>query len=270
MNIFIPTLGRVDRQITWNNLTPYLRQNAVLVVSKDEASEHKVRGRNVLVCPEKGIHNVRQWIMDYAAKNGIRYVCQVDDDIRFQVRRPDMKIVDCTTGQVEDAFFWMRLALRIVPHVALSPRSLGYADPAAHAESIRAMYCVAWDLDVVLKHGARYDKAGLDLMEDFHMTLQLLTAGYPNRVSLVHRVNPGVSNAVGGCSTYRTAARQTAAAQKLAKLYPGIVKLREKKKWQGQGMEGDVKMYDVTVFWKKALKYGSFADDDGAEDPREK
>lgn len=252
MNILIPTLGRIEKQTTWDNLTPKLRKDAVLVVAEEEAKEHKARGRNVLVCPAQGqgIAKVRQWIMGYAYSKGVPYIAMVDDDLRFQVRRPDFKIVDSLPGQVEEAFFWLRLNLRSVTHCALSPRSLGYANPAEYVDASRGIQCVAYDVKKVVELGARFDKAELQFMSDFHMTLQLLKAGYPNRVSLNWRYTCGPTNAPGGCSLFRTPERQTAAAYKLAALHGGLVKVR-RKQWKG------VALHDVTVYWKKALKYAT-------------
>lgn len=266
MNIFIPTLGRIEKQTTWDNLTPKLRKDTLLVVHKDEAKEHRERGRNVLVSPVqgKGMPRLRQWIMDYARSQQMRYIAMADDDLAFQVRRPnDFKIVNSTPEQVEEAFFWMRLSLRSVAHCAMSPRSLAYDDPAEYMEAVRGIQCVAYDVHKAKEVGARFDKDVPEwfLMEDFHMTLQLLRAGLPNRVSLTWRINPGPPNAQGGASTIRNIERHTKAAQLLAQLHPGVVRLREKKMW---GV-GDVKVYDVTVAWKQALKFGASSDDEGAE-----
>lgn len=258
MNIFIPTLKRLSKQTTWDNLTPKLRKDTVLVVNKEEAREHKACGRNVLISPVQGqgMPKLRQWILDYASRQGMLHIAMVDDDITFQTRRSkDFKIVNSTPEQVEEAFFWMRLSLRSVAHCAMSPRSLAYDDPAEYAESVRGIQCVAYDVATVKEVGARFDKDVPEwfLMEDFHMTLQLLRAGYPNRVSLTWRINPGPPNAQGGASLIRNAERHTKAAQLLVQLHPNVVRLREKKGWEGMG---DQKVFDVTVAWKKALKYG--------------
>lgn len=262
MNIFIPTLGRVNKQITWDNLSPRLREDTVLVVHGDEAEEHKARGRNVLISPAQGqgMPKLRQWILDYAHSHGLRYMAMVDDDLKFQVRRPDFKIVNSTPEQVEEAFFWLRVSLRSVAHCAMGLRSIpytpSYTNPAAYAENVRSIQCVAYDVERVKNVGARFE-LGLPewyLMEDLHMTLQLLHAGCPNRVSLIWRIHPGPPNAPGGASTIRSVERHTKAAQLLAKLYPDVVRLREKKSWKGMN---ETKMYDVFVSWKKALKKGN-------------
>jgi hypothetical protein len=89
-------------------------------------------------------------------------------------------------------------------------------------------------------------------MDDFNMTLQLLTKGYTNVISLVYRASPAPSNARGGASTWRTLETQNASAHKMKELFPDFVTVREKDTWQG--MAGQ--MFDITAKWKKALEYG--------------
>jgi hypothetical protein len=81
-------------------------------------------------------------------------------------------------------------------------------------------------------------------MDDFNMTLQLLTEGVPNIVSSVWRTSPAPGNAKGGASTWRTLETQNASAHQLVKLFPQFVSLRQKKNWQG--IDGG-QMFDVIV-----------------------
>ena len=49
--IYIPTLGRVDKQTTWENLPPFLKDITVLVVQPKEKDLHG--DKSILVLPEK-------------------------------------------------------------------------------------------------------------------------------------------------------------------------------------------------------------------------
>jgi hypothetical protein len=91
-------------------------------------------------------------------------------------------------------------------------------------------------------------------MDDFNMTLQLLTRGFANIVSNEWRTSPSPGNARGGASTYRTLTSQNASAHNLKRLFPQFVSIRQKTNWQG--MEGG-DMVDVTVQWKAAYNHGA-------------
>ena len=65
--IFIPTRGRLDKQVTWESIGHKARCNAVLVCPTEECMEHQLRGREVLDRGNiKGINRVRQFILEYA------------------------------------------------------------------------------------------------------------------------------------------------------------------------------------------------------------
>ena len=86
--IYIPTLDRVDKQITYNKLPNFLKDIAVLVIQPKEKDLHD--NKPVLVLPENdiGISRTRQFIYDLAGESlwGI-----IDDDILIKERRPKEK-----------------------------------------------------------------------------------------------------------------------------------------------------------------------------------
>ena len=258
MKIYIPTYQRVHKQKTWDTLPPAIRKKTVLVVSKAEEKSHKAEGRNVLISPVQGLGMaaIRGWIQDYACRRDEKFVI-VDDDLQLQRRCPvTMKIHNATPGQFIAAFRWMEEQLDTFTCAAFGTRSLQYADPASEVIGGRAMQALGFRTDMLKQSECRFDKHVPDWfpMDDFHMTLQLLEAGYGNIISLVWRMNPGPSNSPGGCFDQRQGDRQSQAARLLHKLHPRFVKLREKKAWRG--MAGAT-MTDVTVFWKQAMKHGS-------------
>lgn len=258
INIYIPTAGRVDRQKTLERLPPKIAKNVVLVCPPDEVKEHVRLGRNAVGCKANGITLTRDFILDHAARKGQKYVLMLDDDLVFQIRRKNGRIENSTPDEVDAALAWMEKQFKEgLAHASFGARFLGYNNPSPMLEPGRAMYALGYNVPIVKRVGAKFGK-GLEwnsTMEDFNITLQLITKGYTNRVSLLYRITPGPSNAKGGCSRWRTTARQTDSAKRLAKMFPDIVKIRPKKEWQGM----DEGMMDVTVYWQKALKLSKAA-----------
>ena len=257
LSIYIPTLKRLDHQTTWDHLPKAAQQHTLLVCPPEEAEGHKARGRNVLVCSAKGIAPTRDAIMQHALTTRSTKFVMLDDDIISQKRRPDGRITDCTPAEVMEAFAWLEENLNSVVHCGWATRFLGFADPKDVAEPSRMMHCLAYNAAELKKQGAGFAKnmphPEQFAIDDVNMTIQLLLAGLPNRVSLVWRLRTHGSNAKGGASTWRTAAQQTANSKQLVAAYPQVVKLRPKKAWKGMETE---EMFDVSVGWQKALKIG--------------
>jgi hypothetical protein len=77
--------------------------------------------------------------------------------------------------------------------------------------------------------------------------------GYQNRVSLKYRINPGTTQAKGGCSTQRTLDVHNKSLEQLQNKFPQFVQLREKVaknsgEWSGQTKKA------CTISWKKAYQ----------------
>ena len=89
MQIFIPTYGRHDRQHTFNHLPPLLKKRTTLVVQARERKLYSDYPHIVLPKKIETISPARQWIMNYAKKEGIKRLCMLDDDLRFDYRRMD-------------------------------------------------------------------------------------------------------------------------------------------------------------------------------------
>lgn len=84
MKIYIPTLGRVDNQITYENLPTFLKKITSFVIQPKEVELFKEKYPNVSikVLPEDdyGICNTRMWILNNA---GDEFYWMVDDDMKF-------------------------------------------------------------------------------------------------------------------------------------------------------------------------------------------
>lgn len=259
LKIYIPTKARVDRQITLGHLPPKLHRRTFLVTSHEEALEHKKRGvkATVLSCSEKGIAATRDWIMKHAKNEGFKRVVMLDDDLCLQRRRKDMRITNASPEEYQAAFEWLDSALKTHAHASWGTRFLAYAAEGSHMSPSRAMYALGYNVKLFHEVGASFckDMPEFPVMEDFHVTLQLLKAGYPNLVSLEWRASPYRSNAPGGCSTWRTLKRHNESAKRLVKLHAPYAKLRTADtEWEGEGMPEGQKRLEVTCYWQKALK----------------
>ena len=84
--IYIPTLGRHDNQITFDNMSPRVQAITTLVVQPKE--EHLYLDYPIFVLPENdiGITETRRWI--YMNSMDIKYGV-FDDDLKFIRRTPD-------------------------------------------------------------------------------------------------------------------------------------------------------------------------------------
>lgn len=252
LKIFIPTIARVDKQQTLRRLPEALFDDTYLVCPPGELVAHEDKGRNVISCPYKGIAQTRDYILDWATKEDIKYIVMLDDDVVLQRRRPDFRITNVVDeNEYYEAFAWIENTLKNVAHCGWGTRFLAYANKNEIMSPARMMYCLAYDVEKVNRVKARFSKnlPWDSTMEDFHMTLQLLEAGLTNCISLEWRASPGASNAPGGCSTWRTTKAQTESAFRLADLHPNLVTVRPKKHWEGM----DDGMYDVRVKWKQAI-----------------
>lgn len=263
LKIYIPTKSRVDRQVTLNRMPEDLQRKAFLVCPPDEAAQHKERGvkATILTCKERGISATREWILQHALNRGFKRLVMLDDDVVLQRRRKDMRITNAEPKEYVGAFKWLDDKLKTYAHASWGTRFLAYNAPGQEMEPGRAMYALGYNTKLVRSVKASFIRGmpPMPVMEDFHITLQLLKAGHPNCVSLEWRASPYASNAPGGCSTWRNLKNHNASAKRLVELHKPFVKLRKSDtKWEGEGMEGQARL-EVTVYWQKALRAGGAA-----------
>lgn len=251
MKIYIPTYGRSDNQVTWENLPYEVKERTTLVVQDREEGKYDESKYDIQVLPPKiqSIGKTRQWIIENSAS---RHVLMLDDDLDFATRRADdpTKFRPSTDSDT-------RNMLRTLEHsllegfklVGVSGREGANRDTSQFKEATRQLRVHAIDTQFFGAHNIRFDR--LEFMEDFDVTLQLLELGYPNRVlnGWVHNQRGG-SNAPGGCSESRTMAKQSEAAYELHKLHPKFVTVVRKSanNW------GDEWRTDVRIQWKKAYE----------------
>lgn len=261
LEIYISTRGRASKKLqsTWG-LLPKNSNKKFVVVPEEKKWFVKNYGKDCcLVLPKslRGISDSRHWIMEQARGP---YVIHCDEDLVFNIRDDELKIKKATTKQIKDMLVlllsWFEEG---IAWVGVSTRAGNNRVTEDYLECTRSFAFYGYNKDIIKKEGIRFDR--LPLMHDFDVTLQLLEHGYKNRVSFRYCHNEiGGSNAPGGCSIFRTPKLIKKAAIGLAKLHPGVVKVKakiSKSSWQGmekkKGTNGTVRT-DVNIQWKKAYK----------------
>ena len=201
--IYIPTLGRSDKQITFDNMTPNAQAITTLVVQPKEA--HLYPNYPIVILPENdcGITATRKWIWEQGKNQ--RYMV-FDDDCRLAVRRPwhdgektkrimtddDWKHMLETISQCMDS----GIAWGGCRTGGLPPAGREYIDNTGTAE-------------VFFFDGKQLPEADeldweLSTAEDISLSLQLLSKGYSNRVWDRFVYLSDFVGTEGGCATWRT------------------------------------------------------------------
>lgn len=245
LKIYIPTRGRVDRQVTLRSLPASLRGRTWLVAPKEEVPELKKIHKNVLTQPDEvtTIAVKREWIVKQ--HKGDKLI-MLDDDCGFYARGPKGLIKEYATDAViEETFQWVEDMLDEFAHVGLSSRMGNNRVEEAVKRTSRMMHAIAFHVPT-MKRVVQFNRVAM--REDFDYTLQLLRTGYDNIVKYDVCVAPGSYGAKGGCADERTVQKSDAEAEKLAKLHPGLVKVVQKD-YLG------VPRKEVVVQWKKALGF---------------
>jgi len=243
VKIYIPTRGRVDRQITLRSLPVSLRGRAWLVAPRDEVPALKKLHKNVLTQPDEitTIAAKREWIVKQHRGNKL---IMLDDDMGFYARGPKGLIKEYATDKViEDLFQWVEDRLDGFAHVGISSRMGNNRVEEEVKRTSRMMHAIAFHVPT-MKRVVQFNRVAM--REDFDYTLQLLKAGYDNIVKYDVCVAPGSYGAKGGCADERTVKKSDEEAEKLAALHPGLVKVVQKD-YLG------VPRKEVVVQWKKAL-----------------
>lgn len=268
MRIYIPSLGRADDRVG-RGPAVHLRHDLDVwwVCSPQEAAayrlqimKHGVAG-SVMECPWQGdgVHtlpDLRLWMAQDAAKNGIDKVIMLDDDINFLVRR-GVDTWQLTAADKDDAYLMLRwVSEQLDEHetVGISAREgnnrAGVGDMRSLVmHNTRMMRVLAYRTETLL----RLEHARMNDLEDFDLTLQILRSGGSNVVSYWWANGQRKTGEDGGCSLYRTHETHDAACRRLAELHPGLVRLREKHNKSG-GEFGH--RTEVTIMWKSAWREG--------------
>lgn len=247
LQVFVPSRSRPERSLTLEALEgkwPYV----ALVVPAAQATQYKAlaarHGAKLLACPVDGIARTRQWIGQQAKGRFI----MLDDDLRFYARNSfeDVALHMFNRRNMADMLTFVSRLLDYYAHVAISARGgNNQLKGFPYVTNKRPLRALAYRKKEFLsvQHGR------VQIMEDFDVTLQLIAKGYENAVIVQYAQDQPVTQAPGGCSDYRTHALHEINVRRMAKLHPGIVKLRDKQNKTG-GEFGS--RLEATIYWEKA------------------
>lgn len=258
MHIYIPTMGRVDKQDTLVSLTgkgeiPF---PVTLVCPRSEEPAHLKRGRNVISPPDdvQRIAATRQWIMEWADDD---YVVMMDDDLTFAARRTD-EPTKFRVMEHEDTVKMLdvlREMFSIFKHVSIAMREGANRDTDVIRSCCRVARVIGYHKPTFFAEGADFRNS--TVMDDFEVTLHLLTRGHSNGVLNSYVQNQRGSGTEGGAALYRDLDMHRAAAELLSSRYPEYVKTVQK---TTKTAWGGATRTDVIVQWKKA-RFGNAAKD---------
>ena len=263
INIIIPTFRRLHNgPVTFTSIPEKYREQTTLVVQPQEEEEARKVHSNIWVTDGDniGIAKTREQISyEWGIKRQSRFWV-IDDDSDFFMNTPKSDFE--TTGKVqkssitEETFGQMLSDINDAIDAGFTHGGIGTTinNPVGkypHIDNSRIISNVWYDGVALTKVIPTIDWS-LDGAEDYHVNLQLLTRGYANRIIYKYVVNPGVSQADGGCSEYRDIEFHNNACRKLASAFPEFVSLKEKETKSGP-WKGITKL-GINGKWKKAYQ----------------
>jgi len=267
MKIYVPSKSRYSEdEVRRGPLADFSDQwleRTVLVVPQEEQTAYLdglgyagFSGKGVtVVSPDsnvRGIAQTRLAIGKAAKFYGEDMFCMVDDDVRFVRRKQEdaTSLVPCTKQDVDEMWAHVHWFLHHYAHVGVSARqgnnNMGVGSrKSLFDENTRTLRVLCYRTEEFLsvEHGRG------EVMEDFDVNLQLIRKGHKNANLGWWSQDQKMTNAPGGCSTYRSHEVHERSARRLAELHHPYVQLRQKQNKTG-GEFGS--RTEVTIFWKKA------------------
>lgn len=254
MEIVIPTRGRVSNQLTYSNLPPELKKRVIFVCPQNErlwlSERYPQATVRVQPDPMMRISAKRKWIVDQCQEEKI---VMLDDDLRFAVRRDDNPGLfrAAEHKDISRAFFEMEEILsEDVPHASFAARGGSIGTLARQGDwqvsGKRAMYVLGFFLPTVRQH-AEFGRVLTH--EDIDVTLQLLSAGYPNAVNFTVVVDQKLGSP-GGCDIERNINESNEDVMRLAELHKEFITVSKK------SYKNSPDRLEVVCQWMKCLNAG--------------
>lgn len=250
---YIPTLGRHNKQITFDNLPKFLQDKTKLVVQPHE--KHLYNNYPILILPQDwlGISKTRKWIIENAGKS---FFGMFDDDFKLikryktsPTKRPLTK--DDWKELYDKTYDWLK---NDVSFVGIRRGNLPpNGDIMYNSETIVATFYNGHKLPDVNSLVWNHDL----LSEDVNLHLQLLLKGHKNKVWAKYGY-VGEWAQEGGCQegpNKRTIDLINKSHAKLIELYPDFVKWKIKHGQQQCGKKEFSGFKMIKVLYSKAAKY---------------
>jgi hypothetical protein len=239
MIIIIPTLGRINDQITYNNIPEKYKKDTYLVAQVHEFDElDSIYKNKVLKLPEniKTIGPTRQWIHNKFKDN---IYAQFDDDLTFTKRKIIVKynVLDnyskitesihtiFTEVEFDESFNLIEEWFKLGFGAASFGNIRRIIDSIAFTENDILLRTHFFNGPIIKDININYIEAGW--AEDIGITLQILTNGYPIRTSNIFLVeSPKMNSNSGGCNITRTAEIHNKGELELQKMWPNYITLK--------------------------------------------
>jgi hypothetical protein len=256
MAIIIPTHGRVNAQLTVQNLPKGKFMKRVTLVCPEQEYNRLRDMRTdyeVVVQPDPTwkITAKREWIIQEWVRRGYEKIFMLDDDLRFATRKSaaGAALIPIADAKLEAEFQRIEDKLSFeFPHVGFAQRQGNNTIKETGWKTPGKMVCtLGYYLPVVAKE---VDWSLIELREDMCTTLQLLLKGYPNALWTDTVADQREFSAPGGCSRYRTVEMNNEEARRLAALFPQYITLADRKYQDGSNR------VEVVIQWQKALEEG--------------
>lgn len=252
--IYIPTKGRkgsdlktLEQVLKFSDMKPII----VCPAAEIEYFQSIYDSNFIWAIDKKYLGQVWQQILEYCPTQG---VIIIDDDLRFCVRYIGIYdwLEQIKGKELNEMFHWINEQLDAgFVHGSISIRKGNHFIEESFRDCANAKDCLFFNRDVLLKENARLDR--LKTMQDFDITLQLMSKGYPNRVGYNWCTDQMDPAAEGGTTLYRTPDVQREAAEQLHEFWPDFVKVVKKKAVSKSSIYGGER-YDVKVAWRKCWK----------------
>ena len=258
MKIYILTYKR-DEVLTLKYIPERWLKDTIVVVQERDKTRlgHLPCSRLVLPDRVRDIGATRQYILDYASRNGQDKIMQLDDDLTIGVlKEPDKyNLRDALHMDMVHILRRMDGLLDFYPHVGACARNeahLNYDSPTGVRECTRAIRYHGFNVPWMMKLGININR--VPTIEDYDFILQILEKGVANAIDCQVFVGDKGSNLPGGCADIRAESEDGKWARLLQKHHPDYVKLVTKETKMPGG-----KLWtrtDVRVSWKKAYQFG--------------
>jgi len=250
--VYIPTKGRKNSSLkTIKQILTYSDIKPIIICPKEEVNRFKIYDLSIKAIDKKYLGQVWQYILENCPTPG---VIIIDDDLRFCVRYLGIHdwLEQIQNKELNEMFNWMSNQLDVgFVHGAISIRKGNHFVEEDFRDCTNAKDCLYFNRDVLLAENIRLDR--LKTMQDFDITLQLLSKGYPNRVGYNWCCDQIDPTAEGGTTLYRTPKVQKEAAYQLAEIWPRIINVVKKKARNKSNIYGNER-YDVRIAWRRCWK----------------
>ena len=244
--IYIPTLGRVDKQIFYNSIPDKLKKIVILVVQKDERDLYELDCDYFVTDNNIGLAKTEELIFYHAGK--IRYIVS-DDDISLYRRNSKYywrhggtsnmpgskrKFIDEDWDDMIEDFNKSHnegIVMCGLRHESLPPRTTygGHYGPGP----CFGIYSI--DGTIFSKIIDDIDFTFAPLASDINLMMEVLTKGYKNKLFDKYLYDQGVRFAAGGKGTYdERIKKEDYDMRKLQKKYPKYIIPQNKRDKNGR------------------------------------